>query len=165
LRYPAPVEADHRDSAARMRAQIERGPLNPGQFRAALMAVAPIARDAWVDVALGLGEPPQDGPDLPRGCVPYLPCGIDALLRLVAHAPVRPSDVFVDIGAGVGERSGQLETMLENVATAYERDVEVKVGQLTALLSPLMIVIMGIAVGFMVFSILGPIMDMQNLVQ
>jgi general secretion pathway protein F len=65
----------------------------------------------------------------------------------------------------VGERSGQLETMLENVATAYERDVEVKVGQLTALLSPLMIVIMGIAVGFMVFSILGPIMDMQNLVQ
>jgi general secretion pathway protein F len=65
----------------------------------------------------------------------------------------------------VGERSGQLETMLENVATAYERDVEVKVGQLTALLSPLMIVIMGIAVGFMVFSILGPIMDMQNLVE
>jgi general secretion pathway protein F len=65
----------------------------------------------------------------------------------------------------VGERSGQLETMLENVATAYERDVEVKVGQLTALLSPLMIVIMGLAVGFMVFSILGPIMDMQNLVQ
>lgn len=65
----------------------------------------------------------------------------------------------------VGERSGQLETMLENVAVSYERDVEVKVGQLTALLSPLMIVIMGAAVGFMVFSILGPIMDMQQLVQ
>jgi general secretion pathway protein F len=65
----------------------------------------------------------------------------------------------------VGERSGQLETMLENVATSYERDVEVKVGQLTALLSPLMIVLMGAAVGFMVFSILGPIMDMQQLVQ
>jgi general secretion pathway protein F len=65
----------------------------------------------------------------------------------------------------VGERSGQLETMLENVATSYERDVEVKVGQLTALLSPLMIVFMGAAVGFMVFSILGPIMDMQQLVQ
>lgn len=64
----------------------------------------------------------------------------------------------------VGERSGQLETMLENVASSYERDVEVKVGQLTALLSPLMIVLMGAAVGFMVFSILGPIMDMQQLV-
>jgi general secretion pathway protein F len=65
----------------------------------------------------------------------------------------------------VGERSGQLESMLENVATAYERDVETKVGRLTALLSPLMIVIMGIGVGFMVFSILGPIMDMQQMVE
>ncbi len=65
----------------------------------------------------------------------------------------------------VGERSGQLESMLENVATAYERDVETKVGRLTALLSPLMIVIMGIGVGFMVFSILGPIMDMNQMVE
>jgi general secretion pathway protein F len=65
----------------------------------------------------------------------------------------------------VGERSGQLESMLENVATAYERDVDTKVGRLTALLSPLMIVFMGIGVGFMVFSILGPIMDMQQLAQ
>jgi general secretion pathway protein F len=65
----------------------------------------------------------------------------------------------------VGERSGQLESMLENVATAYERDVESKVARLTTLLSPLMIVIMGIGVGFMVFSILGPIMDMQQMVQ
>ena len=64
----------------------------------------------------------------------------------------------------VGERSGQLESMLENVAVAYERDVEAKVARLTSLLSPLMIVIMGIGVGFMVFSILGPIMDMQNIV-
>jgi general secretion pathway protein F len=65
----------------------------------------------------------------------------------------------------VGERSGQLESMLENVADAYERDVEAKVARLTALLSPLMIVIMGIGVGFMVFSILGPIMGMQDMVQ
>ncbi len=65
----------------------------------------------------------------------------------------------------VGERSGQLESMLENVAEAYERDVESKVARLTALLSPLMIVIMGIGVGFMVFSILGPIMGMQEMVQ
>jgi general secretion pathway protein F len=65
----------------------------------------------------------------------------------------------------VGERSGQLEAMLENVATAYERDVETKVGRLTSLLAPLLIVMMGVGVGFMVFSILGPIMDMQQLAQ
>jgi general secretion pathway protein F len=65
----------------------------------------------------------------------------------------------------VGERSGQLETMLENVATAYERDVEVEVGRLTSLLAPLMIVLMAVGVGFIVFSIMGPIMDMGSFVQ
>lgn len=65
----------------------------------------------------------------------------------------------------VGERSGQLETMLENVATAYERDVEVEVGRLTSVLAPLMIVMMAVGVGFIVFSIMGPIMDMGQFVQ
>jgi predicted RNA methylase len=51
---------------------------------------------------LGLPELPDDGPDLPRGCVPYFPCSVDALLRLVEEAPVRSSDVFVDVGSGLG---------------------------------------------------------------
>jgi general secretion pathway protein F len=65
----------------------------------------------------------------------------------------------------VGERSGQLEAMLENVATAYERDVEGKVARLTTILSPLLIVGMAMAVLFIVFSVLQPIMDMQNFAQ
>jgi general secretion pathway protein F len=65
----------------------------------------------------------------------------------------------------VGERSGQLETMLENVAGAYERDVEVQVNRMTTVLSPMMIVVMAIGVGFIVFSVITPIMDMQQLVQ
>jgi general secretion pathway protein F len=65
----------------------------------------------------------------------------------------------------VGERSGQLEAMLENVATAYERDVEGKVARLTTILSPLLIVIMALCVVFIVFSVLQPILDMQNFVQ
>jgi general secretion pathway protein F len=64
----------------------------------------------------------------------------------------------------VGERSGQLEQMLENVAGAYERDVEVQVNRMTTVLSPLMIVVMAIGVGFIVFSVITPIMDMQNLI-
>ena len=71
-------------------------------FRRELTRIPPIARDAWVDQVFGLGAPPEDGPQLPVGCVPYLPCSVDALLRLVEHAPVRASDLFVDIGAGVG---------------------------------------------------------------
>jgi general secretion pathway protein F len=63
----------------------------------------------------------------------------------------------------VGERSGQLEAMLENVAGAYERDVATEVGKLTSILAPLMIVIMAVGVGFIVFSILGPIIEMGQM--
>jgi len=65
----------------------------------------------------------------------------------------------------VGERSGQLETMLENVAAAYEREVDGKVARLTTILSPAIIVTMALVVVFVVFSILTPILDMQNFVQ
>jgi general secretion pathway protein F len=65
----------------------------------------------------------------------------------------------------VGERSGELEQMLEHVADAYERDVDQKVARLTTLLSPLMIIVMAVAVAFIVFSIIQPIMDMQQFVQ
>ncbi len=64
----------------------------------------------------------------------------------------------------VGERSGQLETMLENVAAAYEREVDGKVARLTTILSPAIIVTMAVVVVFIVFSILTPILDMQNFV-
>jgi general secretion pathway protein F len=65
----------------------------------------------------------------------------------------------------VGERSGQLEAMLEHVATTYERDVSIEVGRLTSILAPLMIVVMAVGVGFIVFSILMPIIDMGQMVQ
>lgn len=71
-------------------------------FRAALLAVPALERDAWVDRVLGLGPPPDDGPELPRGGVAYLPCAVDALLEAVDRAGIGPDDVFVDVGAGVG---------------------------------------------------------------
>ena len=83
-------------------------------------------------------------------------------------APLKRSGQFPSMMVhmiAVGERSGQLEAMLENVAVAYERDVDGKVARLTTMLSPLIIVIMAMAVGFIVFSILQPIMDMQNFIQ
>lgn len=51
---------------------------------------------------LGFDEIPPDGPDLPQGCVPYLPCTIATLRELVEIAGVTATDVFVDIGAGTG---------------------------------------------------------------
>lgn len=65
----------------------------------------------------------------------------------------------------VGERSGQLESMLENVAAAYEIEVDMKIGRLTTMLEPLMILFMAGGVGFVVFSILTPILQMNDFVQ
>ncbi len=63
----------------------------------------------------------------------------------------------------VGERAGQLEAMLERVADTYEAEVDIKLGRLASLLEPLMLVFMGGAVAFIVFSILQPIMDLGQL--
>ena len=83
-------------------------------------------------------------------------------------APLKRSGEFPSMMVhmvAVGERSGQLEAMLENVAGAYERDVEGKVARLTTVLSPLIIIMMALVVVFIVFSVLQPILDMQNFVQ
>jgi hypothetical protein len=81
---------------------IQQGLHDPPAFRRALEDVPPVARDQWLDTVLGIGELPDDGPELPRGCVPYLPCPVDVLLRIVDQAPIRGSDVFVDVGSGLG---------------------------------------------------------------
>jgi general secretion pathway protein F len=65
----------------------------------------------------------------------------------------------------VGEKSGQLEQMLESVAEAYDAQVETTVQALTSLLEPLMIVVMGGAVGFIAFSIMMPLIQMNEFVQ
>jgi general secretion pathway protein F len=65
----------------------------------------------------------------------------------------------------VGEKSGQLEAMLENVARSYEADVETRVVALTSLLEPIMIVALGGAVGFIAMSILMPLLQMNELVE
>jgi SAM-dependent methyltransferase len=92
----------------------------PTPFRDALTRVPPLARDAWVDSVLGLGAPPDDGPALPRGCVPYLPCAVDALLRLTAHARVSAADVFVDVGSGVGRAAALVHLLTGAPAVGIE---------------------------------------------
>ena len=64
----------------------------------------------------------------------------------------------------VGERSGSLEEMLERVAGAYEEDVEVTVSALTSLVEPVMIVVLGLLVLFIVLAILLPIFEINELI-
>ncbi len=65
----------------------------------------------------------------------------------------------------VGERSGQLETMLENVAEAYDAQVDIKIATLTSLLEPLMIVLMGVGAGGIAAAILIPLIQMNEFIQ
>ena len=64
----------------------------------------------------------------------------------------------------VGEKSGKLEQMLAKTADLYEKEVGSTVTALTALLEPLIILIMGVVVGFIVLSICLPIFDINQLV-
>ena len=100
-----------RDSVEQLRSLIASAPRDPSAFRATLARIAPTARDACVDRALGLGPIPDDEPALPRGCVPYLPCPVDALLRLVDQARVQASDVLVDVGSGPGRAAALVHLM------------------------------------------------------
>jgi general secretion pathway protein F len=63
----------------------------------------------------------------------------------------------------VGEQSGELEAMLGNIADSYELQVETKVGALTSILEPLMIVVMGGIVAIMALAVMLPMLDMSNL--
>src|SRR4051812_34083582 len=82
-------------------------------------------------------------------------------------APLKRSGQFPPLVyhmIAIGERSGQLEEMLQNVAKSYESQVEMRIGALTSLLEPVMIVAMGGGVAFIVFSILMPIMQLNTFV-
>jgi general secretion pathway protein F len=65
----------------------------------------------------------------------------------------------------IGERSGQLEQMLENVAEAYDALVETKITTMTALLEPLMIILMGAGAGGIAAAILMPLIQMNEFIQ
>lgn len=84
-----------------MRSRLASGRASPEEFRRAYLAVPSAERDAWLDRLLGIDELPDDR-ELPSGCVPYVPCPADTLLRAVEHAEVDSGDVFVDIGSGCG---------------------------------------------------------------
>ncbi|NVM21206.1 MAG: type II secretion system inner membrane protein GspF [Desulfobacterales bacterium] len=65
----------------------------------------------------------------------------------------------------VGEQSGELETMLNKIADTYEREVESLIVAMTSMLEPVMILVMGLIVGFIVVSILLPIFEMNQMIK
>jgi len=83
-------------------------------------------------------------------------------------APLAQSGLFppmVTEMIAVGEQTGSLEKMLNRIAMAYETEAQSDVMVMTSLLEPIMILVMGLLVGFIVFSILLPIFEMNQLVK
>ena len=80
-------------------------------------------------------------------------------------APLKRSGEFPPLMThmiSVGERAGRLEEMLNTVADTYEEQTNYKVEALTAMLEPLMIVVMGGTIGFVVIAIMLPIMQLSD---
>lgn len=83
-------------------------------------------------------------------------------------APLTQSHWFPPIAVqmiSVGEQSGELETMLHKIAEVYEKETESQITTMTSMLEPIMILVMGLIVGFIVVSILLPIFEMSQMIR
>jgi type II secretory pathway component PulF len=74
-----------------------------------------------------------------------------------------PPDVIQMVAAG--EESGELPEMLQKAAQLYDRSIEYRVKKLTTLIEPLLLVLMGCMVGFIMASMLLPIFDMVKVLR
>jgi type IV pilus assembly protein PilC len=78
----------------------------------------------------------------------------------LAQAPIFPT--MVSHMVGVGEETGALDMMLDKVAEFYEDQVEASVKALTSILEPVMIIVIGSMVGFIVISMYLPLFEVYN---
>jgi len=79
--------------------------------------------------------------------------------------PLRRSRLFPPVVVqmvAVGEKSGELEKMLLKISDSFDRTVETRITALMSLLEPVIILVMGLVVGFIVIAILLPILQMST---
>ena len=81
----------------------------------------------------------------------------------LAKAPIFPA--MVTHMVGVGEETGALDSMLEKVAEFYEDRVAASVKALTSILEPIMILVIGAMVGFIVISMYLPLFEVYNRIE
>jgi len=64
-----------------------------------------------------------------------------------------------------GEASDKVDEMLLNIGNVYENEIDMVVTSLTGMIEPIIIIVMGIAIGIIVLSVMMPIMEMNLMVQ
>jgi type IV pilus assembly protein PilC len=87
----------------------------------------------------------------------------ESLATPLAKHPTFPAMVVQMMA--VGEETGALDTMLSKVADFYDQEVEAAVASLTSLIEPILIAVMGAAVGGMVVALYMPLFNIINLVK
>lgn len=86
--------------------------------------------------------------------------------RSVAE-PLAETNVFptmVTQMIAVGEATGALDTMLGKIADFYDEEVDTAVGSLTSLLEPLLILFLGVTIGFLLVAMYMPIFQLADVV-
>ena len=81
--------------------------------------------------------------------------------------PMAETGIFDDMVVNmvdVGEETGALDRMLMRIADNYEDQVETRVTAMMSLLEPILIVVMGVIVGFIVIALFLPLMSIQDLI-
>jgi type IV pilus assembly protein PilC len=81
----------------------------------------------------------------------------------LAQAPIFPS--MVTHMVGVGEETGALDEMLDRIAEFYEEQVEAAVKALMSILEPILIIVIGAMVGFIVISMYLPLFEVYNRIE
>ncbi len=79
--------------------------------------------------------------------------------------PIKSSGVFPPLLGymiAVGEQSGELDTMMEQVGQAYEEEVDIATQKFTSVIEPILIVFLAALVGFIVVAILLPVLQMSQ---
>jgi general secretion pathway protein F len=79
--------------------------------------------------------------------------------------PLRRSGLFPPVVVqmvAVGERSGELEKMLLKISDTFDRSIETRITALMSLMEPVIILVMGLIIGFIVVAILLPILEMSS---
>jgi type IV pilus assembly protein PilC len=79
--------------------------------------------------------------------------------------PLKQTNVFPPMVVqmiGVGEASGALDTMLGKIADFYDEEVDSAVGGLTAMLEPLLMVFLGVVLGFIVIAMYLPVFKLAG---
>lgn len=81
-------------------------------------------------------------------------------------APLKKSGQFPPIVihmVSIGEKTGELESMLSQVADAYDFQVKAKLEGMTGLMGPVVTVVMGLVIGVIVMAVMVPMFEMTNM--